>query len=433
MITDVFFGDELRLIKMIFEYAELRSQYQSLELGRFMSKSVNDIVSKILPVQYFKSSAIDLNYIYEKCETLGLDPVLFANFREQLATVEVRPSEFWNTIDEIKTRSLKSQAIPLIMSEYEKLIRATNEIEVTASLSNIMEKIKGALGRQSITIRDEDDIRQISERIKFYNGELDSPQKRFMTGYPTFDNTVGGFATSELSVFMGAPGTGKTILLINLAYALWDFGKAHVHMYSLEMPLIQVMRRFDARIFQVDSNTLRAGEFKQQPSELIQRIKDRTNSLKIFDFPPQSTVQDIEENFLKADVKPDVLVIDYAGLLRTKARGEVNVGVIADEVSMGLKYLAKKYKISVVTAIQVTGEATRKADDSQDPYDLWDAAGGTAFGRNSDIVCGMKFNPNLNIMDFGSPKNRDGMRFNFQMFVDQPKCYLYEIMETART
>ncbi len=427
MLNNVFFGDELRLVKLIFTYAELRNQYQSLELGRFISKPVADLVSKILLIQYFKTSAVDLNYVYEKCETIGLDPIVFVGFREQLALVEARPSDFWNVVDEIKTRNLKASTIPTLLAEYEKLVRAESEIEVTSSISAINERMRAALGRQSIMINDEDDIRNIENRMRFYSGELDSPQKRWMTGYETIDSVMGGFASSELAVFMGAPSTGKTILLVNLAYSIWDHTDAHVQMYSLEMPLIQVMRRFDARSFQVDSNTLRAGQMQGVQPDIVKRIKEKQNSLKVFDFPPQSTVQDIEENFLKSDVKPDVLVIDYAGLLRMKTKGGASIAEIADEVSLGLKYMSKRYKISVITAAQVTTEATKKAGDTQEQYEIFDVAGGAAFGRNADILCGIKFNDNLNIMDFGSPKNRDGNKFSFQMFVDKPKCHMYEI------
>lgn len=427
MHSNVYFGDELRLVRLIFDYPELRSQYQSLELHRFVSKPVSAIVAKILAVQYFKASAIDLNYVYEKCEVLGLDPIVFVDFRDQLSSIESRAIDFWNIVDEIKTRNLKASTIPVLLSEYEKLVRAESEIEVTSSISNINERMKAALGRQVITVNDQDDIRNIANRVKFYSGELDSPQKRWLTGYESIDSVMGGFASSELCVFMGAPGTGKTILLLNLAYSLWDFAKANIHFYSLEMPLVQVNRRLDARMFQIDSNLLRAGHVTDLNMDVVKDIESRPNSFLTFDFPPQSTVQDIEENFLKADVKPDILVIDYAGLLRTKAKGGSSIAEIADEVSMGLKYMSKRYKTSVITAAQVTTEATKKAGETQEQYNIYDVAGGAAFGRNADILCGIKFNENLNIMDFGSPKNRDGQKFSFQMFIDKPKCYMYEI------
>ena len=40
---------------------------------------------------------------------------------------------------------------------------------------------------------------------------------------------------------MGASGMGKSTLLFNLGYLLWEFGGANVSFYSLEMPLTQVM------------------------------------------------------------------------------------------------------------------------------------------------------------------------------------------------
>lgn len=422
-----FSADELKIAKLVIESPELRSQFISLDLFRFLSKITSDILRKVFDIMYFKTAPIDLEYVRLNSSALGIDSLIFMEFKTELSHIVSDPLEFWVCVDNLKTKNIKSSIIPVIITEYEKLTSANNELIASASLANIREAIHSILGKSVIHVHDEDDVRNISDRLRLYSGEEESSQRRFLTGYDVMDSHFGGFASSELSIFMGASGIGKTTLLVNLAHALWDTGKANVHMYSLEMPIVQVMRRFDARIFQVDSNLLRSGGYKTPNLEIVDRIKSRTNSLKVFDFPPQSTVQDIEANILKADVKPDIVIVDYIGLLRAKMKREAQLWEINDEVGLTMKYLAKRYHIHVMTASQVTTEASKKADDSQEGYQLSDAAGGKSIGHHADIVCGIKVNENLNIMEFFSPKFRDGSKFSFQMFVDRARCYLYEI------
>jgi replicative DNA helicase len=270
--------------------------------------------------------------------------------------------------------------------------------------------------------------------LKIYSGEVADNQRRFLTGYSNLDKALGGFATSEFSVFMGATGIGKTTLLINLSYGTWVTSSANILFFSLEMPVIQVMRRLDSRILNIPYDDLKyktiklkSDEFYAKYGEVINNLSSRTNTFKVIDLPPRSSVRKMEEYILTSKVKPDIIVVDYIGLVGVHSGKRMEGWEEKSEIALDLKYLAKRYHIAVVTVSQVTAEAVKREDTKIDGYQSYDVSGAKAIAHHADLLIGVQYDPDLKIMSFNSPKVRDGMGFNMQLFADLSKCHVFEV------
>lgn len=420
--------DEVKLIRLIFNNYELRRQFLSLEYYDLLDDTLSSIVKSVSKISYFNGTTIDCKYVFEKSESLKINSFTFSLLVDDISKVHPTDSDFWLIIDKLKTERTKEKVVPILMKEYEQLINSSSELQVNSCLSRLRNSLTDGFDSVKNEDRTEDDIQNIRDRIKVYKGEKDSGQRRFLTGYESMDNAIGGFATSELAVFMGASGVGKTTLLLNIAFQLWLESKVNIHFHSFEMPKEQVMRRVDARMFRIDSNLLRSGEHTEFDEKIVNFVNAAENIFKVFDSPPYSSVYEIEEIFLSSDIKPDVLVLDYIGLMGSKSK-RAQKWEMLDEIALMLKYMAKRYKICVITASQINAEAEKRMVSNRDDttFRNYDMAGSKAIAHHSDIICGVTYDKSLKIMNFNSPKMRDMAQFSFQMFCDQPKCYLYDI------
>lgn len=424
--------EQLKITKLVFTFPDLREMYQSLGIERFMSSDLTNILQKILSISYFKDSKIDLNYVLEKAESLDLQSIIISMLIQDLERIDVKHEDFWITVDTIKSNHVKGSIIPVLLSEYENLLKSDSEIEVLSPLHKINESISTVLGKTEIQTKTEAELKDIRQRIGIYTSEVeDKTQKRFFTGYHSLDSELHGFATSEFGVFMGASGSGKTTLLLNLAYQLWNNAKANILFFTLEMPTSQVLRRLDSRILDVEYENLKLGRLNKGNSDVIKSVEEHDNMFKVIDVPPKTSVRKIEEYILSSIIKPDVVIVDYIGLLGGHMKKRAEKWEILDEAAMSLKYLAKRYQICVITASQITSEAMKRKEARLEGYQLYDIAGAKAIADHSDLLVGIQYDDNLKMMSFSSPKYRDGAKFSFQMFVDLEKCRIYEIKEKS--
>ena len=187
------------------------------------------------------------------------------------------------------------------------------------------------------------------------------------TGFNMIDNVEGGFRRSELVYVIGRKGTGKSILLLNLAYNACK-AKKNILLFSLEIAKEDYERRLAACACSVPSNGLKKGNLSDED---YNRYKSYINNLKkgmsidnqelgefvIIDIPAQCKPAFIESQLIleqrKRQIKFDVVVVDYAGIMQPDVfvpEKRHQQGSIA----LSLKRLARKYDCVVLSAAQMS-------------------------------------------------------------------------------
>jgi replicative DNA helicase len=139
------------------------------------------------------------------------------------------------------------------------------------------------------------------------------------------------------------------MVLVHLAAQALRQGKTVVY-YTLELKDTVVGGRFDSNLTGIPLSDLR-----QRKEEVLESIQDVEGTLIIKEYPTKSasvqTIKNHIEKLRKRGVDPDMILVDYADLLRPDRNGKEKRHEL-EETYEGLRALAQIYEIPVWTASQ---------------------------------------------------------------------------------
>tara|TARA_B100000287_G_scaffold247306_1_gene232458 strand:- start:693 stop:2051 length:1359 start_codon:yes stop_codon:yes gene_type:complete len=170
------------------------------------------------------------------------------------------------------------------------------------------------------------------------------------TGWSRMDEICkGGLGNSELGVVIAPTGAGKSMVMVHLACQALLQGKTVVY-YTLELKDTVVGTRFDCCLTDVPLQ-----DHRQRKEEILRKIEDIDGTLIIKEYPTKSasvqTLKNHIEKLRKRGIEPDLVLVDYADLLRpTRSSSEKRHEL--EETYEGLRGLAQTYEIPVWTASQ---------------------------------------------------------------------------------
>lgn len=166
----------------------------------------------------------------------------------------------------------------------------------------------------------------------------------------------GGLGSGEMGVFVAPAGIGKSMALVNMAAYAAKKGLNVVY-YTLELSETYVGARFDSHYTGIPSQDLK---FHQE--EVTDALKGVKGKLIIKYFPTKTaTVNTISAHLDKCimqGVKPDIILLDYADLLRdTGVKGSVRNDIMLGNIYEDLRGLAGTYQVPIWTASQANRSA----------------------------------------------------------------------------
>ena len=170
------------------------------------------------------------------------------------------------------------------------------------------------------------------------------------TGWDRMDEICkGGLGKNELGVVIAPTGAGKSMVLVHLAAEALKKGKTVVY-YTLELKDTVVGGRFDSNI-----SGIPLADLRERKEEVLSAIENIDGTLIIKEYPTKSasvqTIKNHIEKLKKRGVYPDMVLLDYADLLRPdRTTGEKRHEL--EETYEGLRALAQIYEIPVWTASQ---------------------------------------------------------------------------------
>jgi len=170
------------------------------------------------------------------------------------------------------------------------------------------------------------------------------------TGWKEIDLiTGGGLGKSELGVVIAPTGAGKSMALVHLGSQAIKDGKTVVH-YTLELQDTIIGRRYDSCITGYPLSDIQ--NFKD---EIYEEIKNLDGALIIKEYPTKSattnTIRAHLSRLCKRDIKPGVIIVDYADLLkpvimRKEKRNEL------ESIYEDLRAISTEFQCPVWTASQ---------------------------------------------------------------------------------
>ena len=233
---------------------------------------------------------------------------------------------------------------------------------------------------------------------------LKSSNGQNSTGWPTLDNKLyGGFNRGELQIFAGGSGSGKSLIMQNLAVNWVQNGLNGVYV-TLELAEGLCSMRIDSMM--TDTNTKEIFKDLDNVEMKVKMIAKKAGQLRIKYMPAQSNVNDIrayvKELQVQTGMRVDFLCIDYLDLIMpvTAKVSPSDLFVKDKYVSEEMRNLAKELNVLFVTASQLNRSAVDEIE-----FDHSHIAGGISKINTADNVFGI----------FTSRSMRESGRYQIQL------------------
>jgi replicative DNA helicase len=171
------------------------------------------------------------------------------------------------------------------------------------------------------------------------------------TPWDMFNNLMqGGLGSGDFGLIFGNPGGGKSWTLIALGGIAVELGYNVVH-YTLELGEDYVGRRYDAFFTGIPVN-----EILKHKDRVESTITSLPGKLVVKEYSPgKASISTLEAHIQKCidqDFKPDLIIIDYVDLLRSKRTNRERKDEI-DDIYLSTKGLARELKVPIWSVSQV--------------------------------------------------------------------------------
>ena len=208
------------------------------------------------------------------------------------------------------------------------------------------------------------------------------------TGWPQMDKILyGGFSRGELNIFAGGSGSGKSLVMMNIALSWLQAGLSGVYV-SLELSEELCALRTDAMLSGMSTKEIRrdidTAELK------VKLVSKKAGQYRVKALPAQSTVNDIrsyiKEVQVQTGLRVDFVMVDYLDLLMpVSAKVSPNDLFVKDKyVSEELRNLAQELNVLFVTASQLNRSAVEEIE-----FDHSHISGGISKINTADNVFGI--------------------------------------------
>ena len=260
------------------------------------------------------------------------------------------------------------------------IIDETRNLESKSDFESVMDsaqKIRLIVEQMSnVNFADDDDL-----GADFDDPEMhvqDSSRFKIRSGFDTIDHMLGGgWDISTLNVIMAETNNGKSLWMQNFAVKSADAGY-NVLYITLEMSERKVMKRLGSMRLRIPINDYdKVSKDTELINKRIQNLKNTSSSdlfekkvgkiISKFWAAGTANINDFD-NYLqklkeKKGVKIDLLIVDYITLIAPiKGVAGDNLYTKGKSLAEGLRAIGAKYKIPVITGVQVAKDAWNSND-----------------------------------------------------------------------
>jgi replicative DNA helicase len=266
----------------------------------------------------------------------------------------------------------------------------------------------------------------------------DSSKYKIPSGFDTIDQMLGGgWDVGTLNLLMASTNNGKSLWMQNLAVKTANMGYNILYI-TLEMSERKVIKRLGAMRLKIPINDY------DNLSNNIDYIQSRIKNIKgenkndLFDSrlgkiytkfwaAGTATIQNFDDFIKKLEekrgIKIDFLIVDYITLIAAaKGPAGENLYLKGKHLAEGLRALASKYKIPVLTSVQVSKDAWNSSDIT-----LEQVPESKAIAETADTFFAIIRTEEMKrqgIYRFKLLKQRDGDFLKFQVKFDLNSTYL---------
>lgn len=337
------YGFQVKTISSLLSNKAFLQQVSDILLPEFFESEANQwIVDTIVKYFHEYKSAPTLDVFKIKVQEVDREVVkssIVESLKDSYKYLESNDLEF---VQEEVLGFCKNQCIKRAILDSVELLRRGEYDAIKASIDLAMkagaDKEIGHEYNESVVERYQDNIRST-----------------IPTPWPIInDVSDGGFGKGELVVFVAPAGIGKSWGLINVGAHAIKQGLNVVH-YTLELNAGYVGQRYDAVLTGIANQSL-----KYNIDEVQSTVDKLKGNLVIKYYPTKtascSTLRAHIEKMILVGKKPDLIIVDYADLLRgAVARKEMRHEL--ESIYEDLRGIAGEYEVPLYTASQANRSA----------------------------------------------------------------------------
>ena len=240
-------------------------------------------------------------------------------------------------------------------------ISQTKNYQVGVQVKDVLSGLKATSGLPYLKELEDRQANYLALREK---GEEVSLFTGIPTGFHDLDKMINGLAPSNLIIFAGRPGMGKTALALNIAAYTCFKQKLSVGIFSLEMSAEQLIHRLICSESEVESSKILTGSIEGSDYQRVHAaVKHMEACNMIIDDQPGLKISDLRARArrLKEAYQIDLLIVDYLQLLSGSSSNfdANNRHLEISEISRMLKNLARELNIPLLCGAQLS----RKVED----------------------------------------------------------------------
>ena len=389
MSTLIKISREEIILKRLFESPQTQNRVVThLSADLFSEQSCKDIVTTIIKFYKHYNKFPKLNELM-----VGLD-----NSERSLATKKRLES-----ISETETQDMTPEFLTDLIERFIKERKTENILAKAAesiynkdftNIAQLTDSLKEAINfklAMNIGLDGVDDVNEAMNRLKVSMVAIPCFSKSLRDLTKNADG-YGGYYRKALSVWMGMPNVGKSIVLVNDAAYAYQSGM-NVLYITLELSEEMIWQRFACNV--TDINYIDV--INHEPLYIQKLLKNRKlegatacGEIQIRQLPASSTTSSDIENLI-SEIKltkgydVDIIFLDYLGIMKpSKSQFSSNnqsLYTSGKEVAEQLRDVARKFEIALVTASQLNREGYDNTQTS-----MKNTAGSAGINDTADFI-----------------------------------------------
>ena len=298
------------------------------------------------------------------------------------------------------------------------------QVNVSTSISSAMTSLIKSVKISGGAVRTSGYLKELYNEAE---KRAENPQEIYglQTNLHDFDKITHGLQKGEQFVLSGAPGTGKSLLALQLACGMATSGHAGV-VYELEMSGMAVLRRQVSAISKIPTDNIRSGKDMNIKWHDFVKAIEKIEKLPIFISEESNwTTIEMRADIVKLKQQHNIewFIVDYMGLLSDRY-GDDDL-IRQAYISHQLKAIAKDLNMAGLTLQSVT-----KAGYSN--LSMANVSGPTAIHHDADQIAILSENDDIpNVIELRWEKMREGRCHGLIKLVFEPdlpslQCYTEE-------
>ena len=343
-LSDWGYNFQIKIIALLFTDKHFLQQISDILEPRFFESEANQFIVKSVKdyfIEFKDSPTMEVMKVKIKdIDNDLLETTVVEHLKDVYKNLEATDKDFvkQKALDFCKNQVLKAAIMESVehlqIGDYDSIKSTIDHAMKAGSERNI-----GHDYQKEISLRYEESVRN-----------------SVSTGWEIIDDLAdGGLGKGELGVMVAPSGIGKSWALVNIGVAALKAGLNVIH-YTMELNEHYVGLRYDS-VF----TGIAAQDLRYNIPEVERRLKNIKGNLTIKYFPTKAcSVSGLAAHIERCKIhgeKPDLVIVDYADLLRDIGGRGKEVRHMLGNIYEDLRGLAGEQEVPVWTASQANRSA----------------------------------------------------------------------------